>query len=254
MNKLSTVDFHGDKLPVLKKDGVKYVVMKPITKALGLNWSAQLKRIKRDDVLSTSMSVMDTEVCRNGQAGEIIALPIEMMHGWLMGVNSRRVKPEVKEKLFQYKKECYKVLDAYFNKGVAVNHKLIKELKTAIEDRDGELASFESANFEQLKKIEDLQGDLEDMNRKLNRLQQPRYDRAMLENLVIQCTEGRYTIAEIWQTVLRRLKLKCYVNIGGMIKETGSYALAIEQSNLLKPAFEIVYELMPRKQISYIGG
>lgn len=256
MNELTTVNFHGNALLVLKKDGVKLVAMKPIVESIGLNWSAQFRRIKRDDILSTSIAVMATEVCANGQLGETVALPIEYLNGWLFGIDSRRVKPEVKEKLFQYKKECYKVLDAYFNKGVAVNRKLLKELKTQIKNQHESLSEFSNENFEQQVKIENLVGDLETCKDKINRLEREQWNRFMLENMVIECAEyNRFSFIEVWKLLCGRLKKQySYIDIPNLVRTTGGYALAIEQSNLLRPAFEIIRQLLPRKQIAYLQG
>lgn len=54
---LTTVQFYGETLYTTILNGLVYVAVKPICLALGLDWSAQLKRIKRDSDLSTCLAV-----------------------------------------------------------------------------------------------------------------------------------------------------------------------------------------------------
>ena len=50
------------------------------------------------------------------------ALPLEMLNGWLFGIDDSRIQDEsVRQGVIRYKKECYSVLYNYFHKGVAVN-------------------------------------------------------------------------------------------------------------------------------------
>ena len=60
------IDFCGARIIALWHGGKPHVVIRPIADALGLDWSAQLKRIKRDPVLSTSVVVMATQIPGDG--------------------------------------------------------------------------------------------------------------------------------------------------------------------------------------------
>ena len=51
-----TIPFYEDRLIVqLGEDGEIYVALRPIVEALGLDWSAQYRRVQRDPVLSESV-------------------------------------------------------------------------------------------------------------------------------------------------------------------------------------------------------
>ncbi len=39
-----------------------------------------------------------------------VSLPLEMLPGWLFGIDAGRVKPELKEKIQRYRRECFRVL------------------------------------------------------------------------------------------------------------------------------------------------
>lgn len=117
---LGKVDFHGHALTVITGlDGEHLVAMKPICEAIGLQWEAQLKRIKRHPVLSQGMSVMDTPSAGGDQ--KTTCLPLDYLNGWLFGVDASRVRPEIRERLVQYQRECFAALAAYWQQGEAVN-------------------------------------------------------------------------------------------------------------------------------------
>ncbi|WP_341669039.1 phage antirepressor N-terminal domain-containing protein [Alcaligenes sp. SDU_A2] len=110
----ATVDFHGNPLTVVTAaDGQRLVAMRPICEAIGVQWEAQLKRIKRDPVLSEAMSIMDIPSLGGEQS--TVCLPLEYLNGWLFGISTSRVKPEIRQRLEDYQRECYQVLNAYWS-------------------------------------------------------------------------------------------------------------------------------------------
>lgn len=117
------IAFYEDQLTaVLTADNQIYVPLRPICSFLGVQWSAQSKRIKRDPVLSdvtVSVSIMDTQ-STPPQHREMTCLPLDFLNGWLFGINASRVKPEVREGLIRYQRECYRVLaDAFLDRPAA---------------------------------------------------------------------------------------------------------------------------------------
>jgi hypothetical protein len=113
-NELKTVQFHGATLYTTMLNGLAYVAIRPICEALGLGWSAQLKRIKRHAVLSTCVAIMTTQVPGDTQSRESVFLQIDMLNGWLVGIDAKRVRPELREKVRQYQFECFRVLNSHF--------------------------------------------------------------------------------------------------------------------------------------------
>ena len=112
------VEFYGQSLITARSDeGVEYVAMKPLCENLGLDWMAQRKRIVRDEVLQGGMVMMDTPTGKYGNGGiqQMVFLPVELLNGWLFGIETSRLQdPAVKEKIIVYKKECFKVLHNYW--------------------------------------------------------------------------------------------------------------------------------------------
>ena len=127
-----TISFNNQSLVTFEQDGVHYTAMKPICDNIGLAWEAQLARIKRDDILSSTMIVMII-VAEDGKNREMVCLPIEYLNGWLFGIDVNRCKPEIRETLIKYKKECYQALHDYWFKG-KVERTINPEQQQAIQE------------------------------------------------------------------------------------------------------------------------
>jgi len=116
-----TIPFHEDTLIVqLGEDGEICVALRPIVEALGLDWSAQYRRIRRDPVLSEEMktisvAVTTTEIRKRGEgAKSYICLPKQFVSGFLFGINANRVQKELRERVIQWQREAHLILDAAF--------------------------------------------------------------------------------------------------------------------------------------------
>lgn len=135
-NNIQTIDFNGQSLITIEKDGIHYAAVKPIAENIGLNWNSQHNRITRDDVLN-SVVVMMTTTGTDGKQYEMTCLPIDYLNGWLFGIDAKRVKPEIKAPLIQYKMQCYKALYDYWHTGAAVHPSVNEELPSSVKDRNG---------------------------------------------------------------------------------------------------------------------
>ncbi len=99
-----------------------YVPVRPICNQLGLDWSAQYRRVNRDPVLSGAIqgvAIMATPSAdgRGGGLQEMSCLPLKFLPGWLFGINANRVKPELRDKIIRYQRESYDVLWEAFQEG-----------------------------------------------------------------------------------------------------------------------------------------
>ncbi len=104
------VDFYGDPVPVaMIESGDILVPLRSLTAFLGLDYSAQNRRVSRSEVMADSVhpGMMRSE---DGSMRAQLCLPLDMLPGWLMGLDTNRIKPELKEKLLRYQREAFKVL------------------------------------------------------------------------------------------------------------------------------------------------
>jgi hypothetical protein len=116
-----SVDFYGDEITAVlieENDNRQiFVPVRPICDYLGIDWSAQYRRIDRDPVLSevaTPCVVVTATQGQPDQRREMLCLPLDYLNGWLFGVNANRVKEEIRDNLIRYQRECYRILaDAF---------------------------------------------------------------------------------------------------------------------------------------------
>lgn len=116
MAQLATIQFHDQTIVAIDSEGTHYAALRPIVENIGLDWAAQLQRIKRHPVMNTSVVVITTQMEGDDQNRNVVCLPVDMLNGWLFGVDVNRVRPELRERLMQYQRECFQVLNAHFNK------------------------------------------------------------------------------------------------------------------------------------------
>ena len=117
MNQIQNISFHGQTVPVFTQNNQHYAAMKPICENIGIDWKSQFSKIQRNPILNSTM-VMMTIVAQDGKNREMLCLPIEYLNGWLFGIDVNRVKPEIRDNLLRYQRECFKVLNAHFNRPI----------------------------------------------------------------------------------------------------------------------------------------
>ena len=115
------VDFYGDhvRAMLVEQAGQQtvYVPLRPICGNLGLDWPSQTRRIKRDSVLAAEVGVVMITTPTGGTQ-PTTCLPLDFLAGWLFGIDVSRVKPELREKMTRYRRECYRVLARAFEADV----------------------------------------------------------------------------------------------------------------------------------------
>ncbi len=115
------IDFYDDRIVAVLVDVPDrtqpevFVPVRPLSEFLGLDWRSQRHRINRDPVLSAAAKgvVVMTPPSQDGRGGgpqEMLCLPVQFVHGWLFRITTERVKPELREKIIRYQRECFRVL------------------------------------------------------------------------------------------------------------------------------------------------
>jgi len=114
-------NFYDDELTAVQLEGgAIFVPVRRLCDNLGLVWSGQFERIQRDKVLSEALKgvrVTRTPLEPGGRSGgpqDTLCLPLDLVPGWLFGIQTGRVKEEIRPKLIRYRRECFRVLwDAF---------------------------------------------------------------------------------------------------------------------------------------------
>lgn len=119
-----TIDFHGDAIAAILDGDRTLVPLRPLVVGMGLQWSAQLKRVRRDLVLGPAVAMMATDpVSMTDTPQTVVCLPLDLIPGFLFGVDASRVTEAVRTKVLEYRRECFRVLaDACLGpRGVGIN-------------------------------------------------------------------------------------------------------------------------------------
>ena len=114
--------FYDDELIAIKaEDGQIYVSLRHLCESIGVTRQPQVRRIREHHVLSkgyTGGTIMIPPGKRGGggrqQAG---VLRVDLVPLWLSGIDTKRVKESVREKLEKYQEEVAKVLWEAFQEG-----------------------------------------------------------------------------------------------------------------------------------------
>ncbi|CAO4194057.1 phage antirepressor N-terminal domain-containing protein [Methylorubrum extorquens] len=105
-------DHLGDTLFAIESDGTLYVAPKPICDALGIEWRKQHERPRRDPVLSDGITM--TVMPSPGGPQETTVLRLDLVQGWLFGIEASRVRAEARDRVLAYQRECFAALHGHF--------------------------------------------------------------------------------------------------------------------------------------------
>ena len=114
------VPFYGDDLvAVQQSDGTIFILFGRLCENLGLNQQAQARRVQRHAVLAPALAQL--EVPTAGGVQTMQCLKLSLLPLWLSGVQARRVKPELQERLILYQQEAADVLWQAFKPQILVH-------------------------------------------------------------------------------------------------------------------------------------
>ncbi|MFW1765925.1 phage antirepressor N-terminal domain-containing protein [Acinetobacter bereziniae] len=119
-----TVPFHNAELFLVEHNGQPYTAMRPIVLSMGLDWKAQLVKIKQR---FSSVVGEITTTGKDGKQYQMLCLPLKKLFGWLMTISPNKVKPELRDTVIKYQEECDDVLWDYWTKGIAINLRSTKQ-------------------------------------------------------------------------------------------------------------------------------
>lgn len=169
------VTFYGDELIAVRAaDGYVYVALRQMCNALGLDRRGQVRRINRQPILEegyTGGVIMSPPGEKGGggpqQAG---LLRVDLVPLWLAGIDTKRVRPEIRDKLERYQREAARVLWEAFQEGrLTASPTLDELLKTnspAVKAYKMALAVVELARNQVL-----IESELKDHSRRLEAIE-----------------------------------------------------------------------------------
>ncbi|HLY31838.1 MAG TPA: phage antirepressor N-terminal domain-containing protein [Ktedonobacterales bacterium] len=100
-----SVPFYNRTLIAVKlADGRICAVLRWLCEGLQLDMSAQLQRIKRKTAVADGLVTVRIETEGGPQSQS--ALTLDVLPGWLFGIDENRVKPEVRQDVIVFQREC----------------------------------------------------------------------------------------------------------------------------------------------------
>jgi hypothetical protein len=113
------LEFNGKVIYFITVDGKYWIAIKPICRALGVDYIQQFKNLKNDAILAPALC-KHTMQAPDNQLRNYLCLPEFFVYGWLMGIQSDAPG------LVAYKWECYRVLFEHFHGAITGRKELIK--------------------------------------------------------------------------------------------------------------------------------
>lgn len=141
----------------------KFVAIKPICEAIGVDYDNQIEKINSDEILS-QLTPLRGATGADGKTYKMRVISLRYVFGWLFTINPNKVNPEIKQDVINYKKQCYDALFDTFTKRTSI----LKEktnLQIKIEALEKELEEDE-----RVKKIKELKSSVKNASQRLNNL------------------------------------------------------------------------------------
>ena len=161
MNTQQSITVNEREISIFSERGKKYVAIKPICEAIGVDFKYQLSKIKEDGILG-QLYKLSHIVGADNRKREMGVLPLEYIFGWLFTINENKVKPEIKEQVLQYKKECYHALfETFTGRTKILKERLSYQLE--IEKIEKELKEEPA-----YKKLQELKQSIKNSSQRLN--------------------------------------------------------------------------------------
>jgi len=111
--KTEIIEFKDTEIYCPIRDGEIYVAIKPVCEALGVDVNGQKQRIKRDQNLG-QLGVLVHAVGRDEKSRKMFCLPHKYIYGWLFSIDVSQVKESARQRVIDYRNECYEVLYDHF--------------------------------------------------------------------------------------------------------------------------------------------
>lgn len=118
------VPFNGQTIEAQKIDETVRIALKPVCENLGVEYSGQLQRLKKQP---WAVMGMTPTTGSDGKTYSMTMIDRETFVMWLATIDTSRLKnQQARNVIVAYQKEAAKALDAYFTTGVAVNTHLLE--------------------------------------------------------------------------------------------------------------------------------
>ncbi len=128
-NELIHIPFHGDEILAIDVDGKPYIVVKPAVESIGLDYWAQIRKLRERSWATTAPKAV---VAADGKVRDMVTCDVRTFLMLLATIDENRVAADVKDRLVAYQAEVADVIEAYWTRGGAINPRATREQLDAI--------------------------------------------------------------------------------------------------------------------------
>ena len=119
------VDFLGYEIALIQDDdGKMYVPLKRECEILGIDPKSQVKSVKRYGIYDEKVLPVLSE---NGRYRKMLCLSVKRMRSWMRGVNHSKVRPDMVQRLFEWRDEFDTAMDHLVNYGIFIDARVPAE-------------------------------------------------------------------------------------------------------------------------------
>jgi hypothetical protein len=118
------IEFPGGQVLAIEIDGEPYIVLRPAVEALGLDYSGQLQRLRRQSWATMGMT---PTVGADGKVREMTVVNVGTFLMLLATIDESRVSEERRPVLIAYQRETERAVRDYWTKGAAINPRATAE-------------------------------------------------------------------------------------------------------------------------------
>lgn len=131
MAEIIHIPFHGEEILAVDVDGKPHVVLKPALESIGLDYWAQIRKLREHSWATTASKAV---VAADGKVREMLTCDVRSFLMLLATVDERRVAKDVAPKLIAYQAEVADVIEAYWTQGGVINPRATDDQVAAIID------------------------------------------------------------------------------------------------------------------------
>lgn len=118
-NTIVSIPFHGTTITAAQIDGEPQVALRPACESMGLDYSAQYRRLSRTAWATVAMTAT---VGADGKNRDMVMVDRRTFTMWLATIAATRIKnDDARQMVEAFQAEAADALDAYFNDGGAIN-------------------------------------------------------------------------------------------------------------------------------------
>jgi len=129
MTDIVRIPFHGQEIQAAEVDGKPHIVLRPAIESLGLDYSAQYRRLQRRSWATVAMTAT---VAADGKARDMATVDVRTFLMLLATIDERRVAEHARPLLVAYQQEVADVIEQYWNHGGAINPRATADQLTEI--------------------------------------------------------------------------------------------------------------------------